>query len=114
MTALCPRCEHRQRQKATRAARAARGTTPLSVLHVFRQRLDRHRDDGVVFDAAWDEALGHVSNPDWIAVLEQTRTTWKRAYNGQPAVGGEDAAARLGDLFGEVEHHESQAERLVA
>jgi transcriptional regulator with XRE-family HTH domain len=110
--------EPRDRQAAAAAARAGayrrnvirtsqlRGRTPGERL---LELLAQERAHGVRFDVAWPPCmrlaffrlhqLGLMTDTDerraWRQALGETRAAWQRAYEGAPAVIGEDFAARL-------------------
>lgn len=66
---------------------------------MLRQRLALARRDGQEFDAAWPEALAHVTSRNDRRLIAQTKPAWAGAYDRTEPSAAEQATRHLHDLL---------------
>ncbi len=63
---------------------------------------DRPRSGGMLFPAAWEQAVSRVCKdlPDWWReTFEEQRDAWRRAFELKPALPREAVLAEVGDMW---------------
>ena len=81
----------------------------MNPAELLRIELQDHRARGVGFPHAWSKALATIAAAEpaataivarrehraWLAALAETRSAWRRAYQGEPAAPAELAVSAL-------------------